>query len=168
MNLKNIKGFSSFTLSYLLKVTKFLVKISQFEFLVMTEQEFLFINFLSLNIPDFSLFLLKNCNHPLLKNVTPSFSATPSKNWGSVKSPPLFENLLGGSISPSWKGGGCTLCAHCLVKTLHSSYMWKQWYSFSRIYVAFVSAIMKLRKKCIRKVRLYLWSLCEYCHTWLH
>ena len=45
MNLKNIKGFSSFTLSYFLKVTKFLVKISQFEFLVMTEQEFLFINF---------------------------------------------------------------------------------------------------------------------------
>ena len=45
MNLKNIKVFWSLTLPYLLKVTKFLVKISQFEFLVMTEQEFLFIIF---------------------------------------------------------------------------------------------------------------------------
>ena len=35
---KNIKRLSSFISSYLLKVTKFLVKISQFEFLVMTEK----------------------------------------------------------------------------------------------------------------------------------
>ena len=48
--------FLSFTLSYLLKVTKFLVKISQFEFLVMTEKNiFAYKLFLSLNISDFSL-----------------------------------------------------------------------------------------------------------------
>ena len=38
VNLKNIKVFSSLTTSYLLKVTKFLVKISQFELLVMAEK----------------------------------------------------------------------------------------------------------------------------------
>ena len=38
LNSKNIKSFSYLTPSYLLKVTKFLVKISQFEFLVMTEK----------------------------------------------------------------------------------------------------------------------------------
>ena len=35
------QSFSSSTPSYLLKVTKFLVKISQFEFLVMTEKNIL-------------------------------------------------------------------------------------------------------------------------------
>ena len=51
--------FSSLTPSYLLKVTKFLVKISQFEFLVMTEKNiFVYKLFLSLNISDFSLFFL--------------------------------------------------------------------------------------------------------------
>ena len=34
------KSFSSVTLSYLLKVTKFVVKISQFEFLIVTEKYF--------------------------------------------------------------------------------------------------------------------------------
>ena len=53
------KVFLSFTPSYLLKVTKFLVKISQLEFLVMTEQSIHFYkHFLSLNIPDFSLFFI--------------------------------------------------------------------------------------------------------------
>ena len=43
--------------SYLLKVTKFLVKISQFEFLVMIEKNiFVYQRFLSLNLSDFSLF----------------------------------------------------------------------------------------------------------------
>ena len=42
---------------YLVKVTKFLVKISQFEFLVMTEKNiFVYKLFLSLNISDFILF----------------------------------------------------------------------------------------------------------------
>ena len=40
--------------SYLLKVTKSLVKISQFEFLVMTEKNIFVYNYLSLNISDLS------------------------------------------------------------------------------------------------------------------
>ena len=48
---QNIKSFSSLIPSYLLKVTKFLVKISQFEFLVMTERNiFVYKLFLPLNI----------------------------------------------------------------------------------------------------------------------
>ena len=49
--------------SYLLKVTKFLVEISQFEFLVMTNKDiFAHKRFLSLNISDVYLFLCENCN----------------------------------------------------------------------------------------------------------
>ena len=49
-------GFSSLTAIYLLKVTKFLVEISQFELLVITEKNsFVYKLFLSLNISDFSL-----------------------------------------------------------------------------------------------------------------
>ena len=55
--------FSSLTSSYLLKVTKFLVEISQFQFLVMTEKNiFAHKLFLQLNISDFDLFLCENCN----------------------------------------------------------------------------------------------------------
>ena len=51
--------FPSLTPSYLLKVTKFLGKISQFEFLVMTEKNiFAYKLFLSLNISDFILFFM--------------------------------------------------------------------------------------------------------------
>ena len=41
VNPKNIKFFISFTPTYLLKVSKFLVKISQFEFFVVIEQSIL-------------------------------------------------------------------------------------------------------------------------------
>ena len=55
--------FLSLIPSYLLKVTKFLGKFSQFEFLVMTEKNiFAYKLFLSLNISDFNLFLCENCN----------------------------------------------------------------------------------------------------------
>ena len=58
-----------------LKVTKFSVKISQFEFLVMPERNiFVYKLFLLLNISDFSLFLCKNWNHP--KKGPPSVLAT--------------------------------------------------------------------------------------------
>ena len=51
------QSFSSLTRSYLLKVTEFIVKIFQFEFLVMTEKNiFAYKLFLSLNISDFKLF----------------------------------------------------------------------------------------------------------------
>ena len=57
VNPKNIKVFHPSR--HLLKVTKFSVKISQFEFLVMTEQSILvFKPFLLLNILDFSLFFV--------------------------------------------------------------------------------------------------------------
>ena len=50
---------------YLLKLTKFVGKISQFEFLVMTEKNvFACKLLLSLNISDFNLFLCENCNPP--------------------------------------------------------------------------------------------------------
>ena len=57
------------TASYLLKVTKFLVKISQFEFLVMTEKNiFAYKLFLSSNISDFNYFLKPPCSQqPPLK-----------------------------------------------------------------------------------------------------
>ena len=51
--------------SHLSKVTKFLVKISQFKYLVMTEKNaFPYKLFLSLNISDFSYFSCKNCRPP--------------------------------------------------------------------------------------------------------
>ena len=58
------------TLSYILKATKFLVKISQCEFFVTTEQNIVSKLFLSLNlIKSYSLF--KNCDPPPpLKKVT--------------------------------------------------------------------------------------------------
>ena len=62
--------------SYLLEVTKSLGKISQFEFLVMTEKNiFAYKLFLSLNISDFNLFLCKNCTP--LKKSHPLFPSNP-------------------------------------------------------------------------------------------
>ena len=76
-SLKNY-SFSSLTQSYLLKVTKFLVKIFQIEFSAMIEKNvFLCKIFLSLNFSDFSLFLCKNCN--TVKKVMPSSAAAPSR-----------------------------------------------------------------------------------------
>ena len=50
-------SFSSLTPSYLLKVTRFLVKISQIEFLVITEKNnIVYTLFFPLNISDFSFF----------------------------------------------------------------------------------------------------------------
>ena len=75
VNPQNIKPFKYIKPSYLLKVTKFLGKISQFKFLVITKKNiFTSKLFLSLNISDFNL-LCDNCTP--LKKVTPSFPATP-------------------------------------------------------------------------------------------
>ena len=84
------QSFLSLTSSYLLKVTKFLVKISQFKFSVMAEKNIFAYHFsLSINISDLNLFLTKNCNPP-----PPNPTTTP-----------LFENLIGGSTpSPQQKG----------------------------------------------------------------
>ena len=57
------------TASYLLKVTKFLVKISQFEFLVMTEKNiFAYKLFLSSNISDFNYFFFVELAAPPKKS----------------------------------------------------------------------------------------------------
>ena len=81
------QSFSSLTPSYLLKVTKFLVEISQFEFLVMTEENiFGHKLFLLLNISDFDL--CENCNpSPWIYHLLIS-QQTLSKAWGPVKLPP--------------------------------------------------------------------------------
>ena len=71
------KYFSLLIPSYLLKVTKFLDKISQFEFLAMREKNIFACKlFLSLNISDFNLFMWKF--HP----------PPPHTPW--KKSPPSF------------------------------------------------------------------------------
>ena len=74
--LQKYLSFFSVIPSYLLKVTKFLVKISQFEFLVSTEQRILVYKlFLSLNIPDFSLFFVEKLQ--LHEKVTCLFPSNP-------------------------------------------------------------------------------------------
>ena len=50
-----------------------------------------------LNIPDFNLFLYKNCN-PLLIKVTPSKISDPVKH-------PLYENKVGSSTPPAERRG---------------------------------------------------------------
>ena len=91
MNPKNIKVFQSFTSSYLLRVTKFLVKISQFEFLVMTKQRILVYKlFLSLNTPDFSLLFVEKLQPSPLKKVIP-FSQQPPLKTEVLSSPPVLK-----------------------------------------------------------------------------
>ena len=90
MNPKNIKVFHPSPPSYLLKVTKFLVKISQFEFLVTTKQRILVYKlFLSLNIPDFSLFFVKKLQPPPPPQKSHPYLSEqpPSKNCRTVKPP---------------------------------------------------------------------------------
>ena len=90
-------------------MTKFLGKISQFEFLVMTDKNFFAYKlFLSLNISDFNLFLCENCNPPEKSN-PPLSQQTPSKSWGPVKPAPFWK--FGGSTPPppAERGEGCPL-----------------------------------------------------------
>ena len=81
-----------------LKVTKFLVKISQFEFLVTTEQRILFYKlFLSLNFADFSLFFVEKLQLPTVPEKSqPPLSKQPPLKTEVLSSPPLFENVVGG------------------------------------------------------------------------
>ena len=90
-------SFSYLTPSNLLKVTKFSLKISKLEFLVMTEKNiFAYKLFLSLNISNFNLFFMQKLQ-TFLKKVAPSFPATPLKKLRSCQVP-LFQNLVGGSL----------------------------------------------------------------------
>ena len=82
-----------------LKVTKFLVKISQFEFLVTTEQKIVFYKllFVSLSIPDVSLFNVEKLQPSPPEKVNLPFPSNPPLKTEVLSSPPLFENLVGGS-----------------------------------------------------------------------
>ena len=98
-------GFSHLIASYLLKVTRFLLKISQFELLFMTEENiFAYKLFLSLNISDFSLSFMWKL-HPRPENRSPLSQQSHSKSWGHVKLPP-FENLVGDSTHSEQEGRG--------------------------------------------------------------
>ena len=106
-------SFSSLTPSYLLTVTKFLVKISQFEFLVMREKNiFAYKPFLLLNISDFK-FSCENCKPPSpappWKSSSPLSQQFTSKSWGPVKSQ-LLENLV----------GALTPLSACRIRGLHT------------------------------------------------
>ena len=130
---KHRRHFSILNPSHLIKVTKCLIKISQFKFLVMMEKKHFFDKlFLSLNILNFRLFFYVKSATSLKKD-TPSFPATPlvyflcknckshlllsqqppSINWDPIKPlHPLFKNLVVGSTPPplpSREGEGCTI-----------------------------------------------------------
>ena len=102
---------SFFTPSYLLKVTEFVVKISQFEFSVMTEQSILLDKlFLSLNTSDFRCFIKKL--HPPLKNVTPFFPSNPPLKpevLSSTPPPPFWKFGKSFNHPPSRRGAVCAL-----------------------------------------------------------
>ena len=86
---------------FFLKVTEFLVKISQFKHLVITERNIFACKlFLSLNISDF-IFYVKIANLPCpLKKVTLLLPSNPLLKVEVLSSPAIFENLVGGSIAP--------------------------------------------------------------------
>ena len=88
------ESFSSLIPSYLLIVTKFLVKISQFEFLVMTEKNiFAYKLFLSLNISDCNLFFMWKLQPPL-KKVAPLFPSNPPLKVEVLSSSPFLKIWL--------------------------------------------------------------------------
>ena len=82
----------------ILNITKLLVKISQFKFLVVTEKNiFVYKPYLSLNNSDFTLFFNVKTAGPLKKG-HPALSQQPPLNPVKL---PLFERLVGGSTSPA-------------------------------------------------------------------
>ena len=96
--------FSSVVPSYLLKVTKFLGKISQFEFLVMTEKNiFAYKLFLSLDISDFNSFLCENCNRSWKKS--PPLSQQPPLKVEVLSSPPFLKIWLEAQPPPAERQG---------------------------------------------------------------
>ena len=101
---------------YLLKVTKFLVKISQFEFLVMTQQRILVYKlFLSLNIPNFSLFFVIKLQ-PTPEKSHHLLSQQPPLKTEVLSSHPPFWKCDRRFIPPSRKGGGGAHYGGCFKK----------------------------------------------------
>ena len=78
----------------------------------MTEK-YSFVNklFLPINISDFSLFFMQKLQPPYLEKEHSYFIATPSKNLDPVKAS-AFENLVGGSTSPTESWRVHTMFAH--------------------------------------------------------
>ena len=103
-----ILKFLSLIPSYLLKVTKFLGNISQFEFLVMTEKNnFAYKLFLLLNISDFNLFFMWQLHPPPPHEKShPLFPCNLPLKVEVLSIPTLFENLVGGSTPPLCRKGG--------------------------------------------------------------
>ena len=94
----------SLTPSHLLKVTKFLVRFSQFKFLVMTKKNiFVYKLFLYLNISDFSLLFMWRMQTPRGKKSPFVSQQRPSKKWDPVK--PHFWKF-GRRLDPSQQRGG--------------------------------------------------------------
>ena len=100
------KKFSSLTPFYILKVTKFLVKIFPFEFLVMKKKNiFVYQLFLSLNISDFSSLFYVKLDHPHFKKVTPLFPTNPPIKIKVLQSPPFWKFGRRFNPPPQQKGG---------------------------------------------------------------
>ena len=162
------------TPSHLLKVTKFLVKISQFKFLVMTKKNsFVYKLFLLLNISDFSLvcLLCKICTTPPppypppRKKSHPSFQQPPSKNWDPVKPSPLpFLKIWSEAYPCSRKGGVHTMhlgldpCPFSRLTKLCSPY----WYqaSKSRYIIPFWIIKFFWKQKNKNCVKIILFCVC--------
>ena len=82
----------------------------------MTEKSiFAYKLFLTLNISDFSLFFMWQLQPLPEKSHSPLSQQPPLKVEVLSSPPPLFENLVGGSLPPSptpaERGGGWTLCS---------------------------------------------------------
>ena len=115
----------------------FLVKISQFKLLVMTEKNIFVYKLSCCKIFHILVyFLCKNCNPP--KKSHPLFPSNPPLKIEILSSPPFFENLVVGSTSPAERngGGGGGGAAHIM------SIQVKQWKNFS----AGIKWFLKYRK----------------------
>ena len=100
------KKFSSLTPFYILKVTKFLVKIVPFELLVMKKKNiFVYQLFLSLNISDFSLLFYVKIAPPPLQKGHPLFPTNPPIKIKVLPSPPFWKFGRRFNPPPQQKGG---------------------------------------------------------------
>ena len=125
----------------------------------------MFINVLSLNIPDSSLFFVEKLQPPL-KKVTPLFPSNPPLKTEDLSSPsPLFENLIRGSPPPlpplSRKGGGAHYESPVIFQlTIRRKVGWLRSFRFRSIRFFYVGCfvlcrqaynLMKGPKYCLQK-----------------
>ena len=92
--------------SYVLKVTKFLGNVSQFEFLVMTEKNIFAYKLVCHQIFQILIYFLCENYTPPWK-MSPPLSQQPPIKVEVLSSPTsLFKNLVGDSNPPAERGGG--------------------------------------------------------------